>query len=58
VSLAGQSITPSQFLYRASPSQEEEDLVLARSRERSDVQNRTVQLTNALLRRMHELDLN
>lgn len=58
VSLAGQTITPSQFLYRASPSQGEEDLVLARSTQFSEIQNRTVQLTNALLRRMHELDLN
>jgi len=58
VSLAGENITPSQFLYRASPPQGEEDLVLARSTEYSEIQNRTVQLTNAFLRRMHELDLN
>lgn len=58
VSLAGRTVTPSRLLYRVSPVQSVEDLVAARAPELSGLQSQTVQLTNALLRRMHELDLN
>jgi hypothetical protein len=58
VSLAGETITPSELFYWASPTQGQEDLVPARPWELSGIHSRTVQLTNALLRRMRDFDLN